>query len=124
MSKQALEDVLRRASTDAAFRARLSTDFDVAVKPYELTEAEKQHLRGGATDWAIRSQDVPARQAASAFAESATAESATAESATAESATAESATAESAMAESAMAESAMAESLTAEQLTASQQSLE
>ncbi len=114
MSKQALEDVLRRASTDAAFRARLSTDFDVTVKPYELTEAEKQHLRGGATDWAIRSQEVPARQAASVAAESVAAESVAAESVAAESVAAE----------SVAAESVAAESVVAEQLTASQQTLD
>jgi hypothetical protein len=62
MSKQAVEQVVRKASTDARFRAQLAGDFDVAVKPFKLTAAEKAHLRKGASISATAK--VPERQAA------------------------------------------------------------
>lgn len=62
MSKQALEQVVRKASSDAAFRAKLAKDFDVAVKPYKLTAAEKKQLRPGTA--AQATEHVPERQAA------------------------------------------------------------
>jgi hypothetical protein len=45
MSQQNLEEVLRKASSDTAFRSRLQTDFEGAVKPYNLSDAEKQQLQ-------------------------------------------------------------------------------
>ncbi len=69
MSKEALDDVLRRASSDAMFRSRLQTDFDAAIRPYDLTAEEKQRLNAGAGVQAIRSEAVPERQAASLAAE-------------------------------------------------------
>ena len=62
MSKQALEQVVRKASTDARFRAQLASEFQVAVKPYKLTAAEKAQLRKGASITAAAK--VPERQAA------------------------------------------------------------
>ena len=119
MSKQAFDQVIQRASSDARFKALLSDNFEGAVRAYDLTGEERARLaKGLGLSAAARAYAMPSAIAASATAESATAESATAESATAESATAESAMAESAMAESAMAESAMAESAMAESATA------
>jgi hypothetical protein len=62
MSKQALEQVVRKASTDARFRGQLAKDFEVAVKPFKLTAAEKAQLRKGASISATAK--VPERQAA------------------------------------------------------------
>jgi hypothetical protein len=45
MSKQAVEDVLRKASSDSGFRNRLTTDFDATVKGYDLSDSEKQQLQ-------------------------------------------------------------------------------
>ncbi len=66
MSKEALDEVLRKASTDSAFRVRLNSEFDAAVRPYELTDAEKQQLRVGSLDPSIASHGVPERRAAHA----------------------------------------------------------
>ena len=66
MSKQALEQVVRKASTDARFRGQLAKDFEVAVKPFKLTAAEKAQLRKGAGVPATAK--VPERQAARATA--------------------------------------------------------
>jgi len=63
MSKQAVEEILRKASSDARFRARLKTDFAGATKGYKLTEAEKGQLRAVAIK-AVTSKQVPARRAA------------------------------------------------------------
>jgi hypothetical protein len=57
-----LEEVLRKASSDTGFRSRLQTDFDGAVKPYNLNDAEKQQLRTSAGVGI--SKEAPARQAA------------------------------------------------------------
>jgi hypothetical protein len=62
MSKLAVEQVVRKASTDARFRARLAKDFEVAVKPFKLTATEKAQLRKGAAVPATAK--VPERQAA------------------------------------------------------------
>ena len=62
MSKQAVEQVVRKASTDARFRAQLAGDFEVAVKSFKLTAAEKTQLRKGASISATAK--VPERQAA------------------------------------------------------------
>ncbi len=48
MSQPVLEEVLRKASGDVGFRARLKTDFEGAIKPYDLTDGEKQQLRAEA----------------------------------------------------------------------------
>jgi hypothetical protein len=66
MSKQAVEQVIRKASTDARFRAQLAKDFEIAVKPFKLTAAEKAQLRKGAGVPATAK--VPERQAARATA--------------------------------------------------------
>ena len=61
MSKTAVEQILRKATSDARFRTQLKKDFDVAVKPYTLTATEKTKLRATGT---ITSPAVPERQAA------------------------------------------------------------
>ncbi len=64
MSKQAVEEILRKASADARFRSRLKSDFEAATKRYKLTAVEKQQLRAGATEKAVTSKKMPARRAA------------------------------------------------------------
>ena len=66
MSKLAVEQVVRKASTDARFRAQLAKDFEIAVKPFKLTAAEKAQLRKGAG--VPTTAKVPERQAARAAA--------------------------------------------------------
>ncbi|GAC1474459.1 MAG: hypothetical protein PVSMB3_11630 [Candidatus Dormibacteraceae bacterium] len=119
MSKQAFDQVIQRASSDARFKASLSDNFDSAVRTYDLTDEEKGRLaRGLGLSAAARAYAMPSAVAASVTAESVTAESVTAESVTAESVTAESVTAESVTAESVTAESVTAESVMAESVTA------
>ena len=65
MSEKALEEVLRKASSDAQFRNRLKTDLEGAVRGFDLSAQEKQQLRTGAGDPAVRAGSVPERQAAS-----------------------------------------------------------
>jgi hypothetical protein len=65
MSKQAVEQVVRKASTDARFRAQLAKDFKAAVKPFKLTAAEKIQLQKGAG--IPETGQVPERQAARAL---------------------------------------------------------
>ena len=47
MTKDALHEVLRRAATDAEFRARLDEDFDVAIRNCALTDGEISDLQRG-----------------------------------------------------------------------------
>lgn len=47
MSKQSLDQVIQRASTDARFKAQLGDNFEGAVRPYDLTEDEKARLASG-----------------------------------------------------------------------------
>jgi hypothetical protein len=48
MSQQALDEVLRKASSDPGFRTQLGKDFESTVKSYDLSEPEKQQLRASA----------------------------------------------------------------------------
>jgi hypothetical protein len=57
-----LEEVLRKASSDTAFRSRLQTDFEGAIRPYNLSDAEKQQLR--TSEGVGISKEAPVRQAA------------------------------------------------------------
>lgn len=47
MSKQAFDQVIQRASSDARFKASLSENFEAAVRPYDLSEDEKVRLAKG-----------------------------------------------------------------------------
>jgi hypothetical protein len=47
MSKEALEQVVLKASSDARFRTELTDNFDAAIRPYDLTDEEKDQLRQG-----------------------------------------------------------------------------
>jgi hypothetical protein len=47
MSKEVLEQVVLKASSDARFRAQMSDNFDAALRPYDLSPAEKAKLRSG-----------------------------------------------------------------------------
>ena len=47
MSKQSLDQVLQRASTDARFRASLGDNFDGALRSYDLSSDEKAQLARG-----------------------------------------------------------------------------
>jgi hypothetical protein len=81
MSKDALEQVIMKASNDARFRAQLSDNFDSAIRSYDLTPQEKDELRrvqisSGSSGEVSRK--LAASEAASATAASASAASATA----------------------------------------------
>ncbi|MDQ6885171.1 MAG: hypothetical protein M3077_13210 [Candidatus Dormibacteraeota bacterium] len=116
MSKEVLEQVVLKASSDARFRAQLNDNFESAIRPYNLSAEEKSKVRAGTA--AATSDDRESRRAmAASVAQSAVAGSASAASvhaASAQATSAESASAESASAESATAESATAESTTVE----------
>ena len=47
MSKQSLDQVIQRASSDARFKASLSDNFEGAVRPYDLSGDEKVRLAKG-----------------------------------------------------------------------------
>src|SRR6266481_6097978 len=47
MSKEVLEQVILKASSDARFRAQMNDNFDAALRPYDLSPAEKAKLRSG-----------------------------------------------------------------------------
>jgi hypothetical protein len=105
MSTQALEEVLRKAANDPAYRARLKDDFDGATRSYDLSTEEKSQLLVQAGGGVEKAQS---RRAAMVTAEQVTAEQVTAEQVTAEQVTAEQVTAE----------QVTAEQVTAEQVTA------
>jgi hypothetical protein len=91
MSKEVLEQVVLKASSDARFRAQMNDNFDAALRPYDLSPAEKEKLRSGIAGLSDEREvrgTMAASMAASAVAASSVAASATAGSATAASATA------------------------------------
>jgi len=47
MSKEVLEQVILKASSDARFRAQLSDNFEAAIRPYDLSPEEKSELQTG-----------------------------------------------------------------------------
>jgi hypothetical protein len=47
MSKESLDQVLQRASSDARFKASLSDNFEGAVRSYDLSDDEKARLAKG-----------------------------------------------------------------------------
>jgi hypothetical protein len=47
MSKQAFDQVIQRASSDARFKASLSDNFEGAVRAYDLTDEETVRLAKG-----------------------------------------------------------------------------
>jgi hypothetical protein len=47
MSKEVLEQVILKASSDARFRAQLNDNFEAAIRPYELSPEEKSELQKG-----------------------------------------------------------------------------
>src|ERR671936_119754 len=66
MSKEVLEQVIQRASTDGRFRDSLQSNFDAAVRPYDLTADERAQLaRGFGARTAGEAQGMPAAIAAS-----------------------------------------------------------
>jgi hypothetical protein len=75
MSKQALEEVLRKAANDPAYRARLDSDFDGATRSYDLSAEEKNQLLAQAGGGVEKGED---RRAAFAAAEYVSAENVTA----------------------------------------------
>ena len=83
MSKEVLEQVVLKASSDARFRAQLNDNFDGALRPYDLSPAEKAKVRSGV---AGLSDDREVRRMMAATAASTVAASASAASAHAASA--------------------------------------
>ena len=47
MSKEVLEQVVLKASSDARFRSQLTDNFEAAIRPYDLSPDEKSKLRSG-----------------------------------------------------------------------------
>jgi hypothetical protein len=47
MSKEVLEQVILKASSDARFRAQLNDNFEAATRPYDLSPEEKSELQKG-----------------------------------------------------------------------------
>jgi hypothetical protein len=47
MSKEVLEQVILKASSDARFRAQLNDNFEAATRPYDLSAEEKSELQKG-----------------------------------------------------------------------------
>ncbi|MEA2634501.1 MAG: hypothetical protein QOH92_1268 [Chloroflexota bacterium] len=47
MSKEVLEQVILKASSDARFRAQLNDNFEAATRPYDLSPEEKSELKKG-----------------------------------------------------------------------------
>ena len=47
MSKEVLEQVVLKASSDARFRAQLNDNFEAATRPYDLSPEEKSELQKG-----------------------------------------------------------------------------
>src|ERR671934_1810325 len=103
MSKDVLEQVIQRASVDARFRESLQSNFEAAVRTYDLTVDERAQLaRGFGAPIAAAAEGVPAAGATSrdaATADAATADAATADAATADAATMDAATADAATAD-------------------------
>jgi hypothetical protein len=47
MSKEVLEQVILKASSDVRFRAQLNDNFEAAIRPYDLNPEEKSELQKG-----------------------------------------------------------------------------
>ncbi|HXN00703.1 MAG TPA: hypothetical protein VN973_02305 [Candidatus Dormibacteraeota bacterium] len=47
MSKEVLEQVILKASSDLRFRAQLNDNFEAAIRPYDLNPEEKSELQKG-----------------------------------------------------------------------------
>ncbi|MDQ6711464.1 MAG: hypothetical protein M3Z11_13050 [Candidatus Dormibacteraeota bacterium] len=121
MSKEVLEQVILKASSDARFRAQLNDNFESAIRPYSLSPEEKAKVRAGTA--AATGDDREARRTmAASVAQSAVAGSATAQTAEAQSAHAQTAEAQTAAAQTAEAQTAEAQ--TAEAQTAEAQTVE
>lgn len=61
MSKESLDQVIQRASSDARFKASLSDNFEGAVRSYDLSDDEKARLaKGLGLRAAATSQAMPA----------------------------------------------------------------
>ena len=66
MSKQSMDQVIQRASSDARFTASLSDNFEGAIRPYDLSDDEKGRLaKGLGLSIAPTSHAMPATVAAS-----------------------------------------------------------
>jgi peptide/nickel transport system ATP-binding protein len=119
MTKQAFDQVIQRASSDARFKASLNDNFDGTVRGYDLSNDEKARLANGlGMSGAARAYAMPSAIAASTTADSVTADSVTADSVTADSVTADSVTADSVTADSVTADSVTADSVTADSVMA------
>lgn len=96
MSKEVLEQVILKASSDARFRAQLSDNFEAATRPYDLSPEEKSELQKGMAG--ELADDRTARQTMAASAANTAANTASATQSTTASATASATQAETAAA--------------------------
>lgn len=109
MSKQSLDQIIQRASSDARFRALLGDNFEGAVRPYDLTGEERVQLaKGLGLSAAVTAH--PMASAIAGSAESSAVESSAVESSAVESSAVESSAVESSAVESSAVESSAVES--------------
>jgi hypothetical protein len=127
MSKQSLDQVIQRASSDARFRDSLSDNFEGAIRSYGLSSEEKAKLaKGLGLSHAVTARPMPAAVAATFDASSvsastvdaSTVDASTVDASTVDASTAEASTAEASTAEASTAEASTAEASTAEASTA------
>ena len=87
MSKEVLEQVILKASSDARFRAQLNDNFDAAPRPYDLSPEEKSELKKGMAGELADDRTARQTMAATAAETAAATASATASASQAETAT-------------------------------------
>jgi hypothetical protein len=128
MSKQSLDQVIQRASSDARFRASLSDNFDGAVRSYDLSYEEKAQLaKGLGIAHAVTARPMAAAVAATVEASSAdasTVEASSADASTVEASTADASTMEASTADASTMEASTADASTMEASTADASTVE
>ena len=84
MSRKVLEEVIERASSDARFRESLQSNFEAAIRSYDLTPDEKAELaKGLGAQSEATAEGMPSAMAASEASEAmASSEASTTEQAT------------------------------------------
>src|SRR2546429_8139047 len=118
MSKEVLEQVVLKASGDARFRAQMNDNFDAALRPYDLSPAEKAKLRSGIAglgdDREVRRMMAASQASSVAATSAASSAAATSAAASANAGSAEAGSAEAGSAEAGSAEDGSAEAGSAE----------
>jgi hypothetical protein len=118
MSKQSLDQVIQRASSDARFRASLGDNFDGAVRPYDLSYEERAQLAKGLG----LSPTITARPMAAAVA--GTVDASSVDASTVEASSADASTVEASSADASTVEASSADASTVEASTADASTVE